>query len=69
MELRGKGERMEDNKSGGMAERIKVEVGKNVYSLCEFCHLYLTLIRKILKKRLDRLLFWYFKNSAKTGIG
>lgn len=67
MELRGKGERMEDNGSG-IAERIKFEVDKNVYSLYRFCYLYLTLIKKILKKRLDRFLFWYFKNPVKTGI-
>lgn len=40
MKLREKGERTEDNKGGGMAERIKLEVGKNVYSLCRLCHMY-----------------------------
>lgn len=48
MEWRGKGKRGEDNKGGGVAERVKLEVVENVFLLCRFCHLCITLNRKML---------------------
>lgn len=53
--MRGQGERTEDTKGSGMAERIEVEVSEDVDSLRTFCHLYFTLIRKIFKNRPESL--------------